>query len=141
MKENILNHLIKPSSESSAGFNLRSTCGINNPTELHDKTTLKIRKRSMDSVVTTPIKVTCDCEGTGSNFVKQTLDNISERLLTPATLLVDAADSNEVETDKNELELGTETEGTLSSLSAIIEHATTALVTTSLCLQENVTSL
>ena len=142
MKENILNHFIKPSSESSARFNLRSTCGINNPTELHDKTTLKIRKRSMDSVVTTPFKVTCDCEGTGSNFVKQTLDNISERLLTPATLLVDAADSNEVETDKNELELGTETEGILSSLSAIIiEHATTALVTTSLCLQENVTSL
>ena len=47
----------------------------------------------MDSVVTTPIKVTCDCEGTGNNFVKQSLDNISERLLTPETLLVDAADS------------------------------------------------
>lgn len=97
----------------------------------------------MDSVVTTPIKVTCDCEGTGNNFVKESLDNISERLLTPETLLVDTADSNGVETAKNELELqlGAETEGTLSSLSAIVNNATTALVTTSLCLQENVTSL
>ena len=95
----------------------------------------------MDSVVTTPIKVTCDCEGTGNDFVKQSLDNISERLLTPETLLVDAADSNGVETAKNELELGAETEGTLSSLSAIVNNATTALVTTPLCLQENVTSL
>ena len=95
----------------------------------------------MDSVVTTPIKVTCDCEGTGNNFVKQSLDNISERLLTSETLLVDAADSNGVETAKNKLELGAETEDTLSSLSAIVNNATTALVTTSLCLQENVTSL
>lgn len=95
----------------------------------------------MDSVVTTPIKVTCDCEGTGNNFVKQSLDNISERLLTSEMLLVDAADSNGVETAKNELELGAETEGTLSSLSAIVNNATTALVTTSLCLQENVRSL
>ena len=78
----------------------------------------------MDSVVTTPIKVTCDCEGTGNNFVKQSLDNISERLLTPETLLVDAADSNGVETAKNELELGAETEGTLSSLSAIVNNGT-----------------
>ena len=95
----------------------------------------------MDSVVTTPIKVTCDCEGTGNNFVKQSLDNISERLLTSETLLVDAADSNGVETAKNKLELGAETEDTLSSLSAIVNNATTALVTTSLCLQENVRSL
>lgn len=55
----------------------------------------------MDSVVTTPIKVTCDCEGTGNNFVKQSLDNIFERLLTSEMLLVDAADSNGVETAKN----------------------------------------
>ena len=94
----------------------------------------------MDSVVTTPIKVTCDCEGTGNNFVKQFGQHFWTTTY-PETWLVDAADSNGVETAKNELELGAETEGTLSSLSAIVNNATTALVTTSLCLQENVTSL
>ena len=88
----------------------------------------------MDSVVTKPIKATCDCEGTGNNFVKHRLENISERLLTPETLLVDPADSNGVETAKNELELGAETEGTLSSLFAIANNAITALVTMSLSL-------
>ena len=82
--------------------------------------------------------VMCDCEGTGNNFVKQSLDNISERLLTTWTLLEDAADSKGVETAKNELELAAETEGTLS---AIVKSAATTLVTTSFCLQENVTSL
>ena len=82
--------------------------------------------------------VMCDCEGTANNFVKQSLDNISERLLTTSTLLEDAADSKGVETAKNELELAAETEGTLS---AIVKSVATTLVTTSLCLQENVTSL
>ena len=50
-------------------------------------------------------------EGTGNNFVKQSLDNISERLLTTETLLEDAADSKGVETAKNKLELAAETEG------------------------------
>lgn len=132
MKENILNHFINPHPN-----HLRdSTCVA----ELHDKRTiffenvrwiLLLRRRSKWR----------DCERTGNNFVKQSLDNISERLLTPETLLVDAADCNGVETAKNELELGAETEGTLSSLFTIVNNATTALVTTSLCLQENVTSL
>ena len=91
----------------------------------------------MDSVVTTPIKVTCDCEGTGNNSVKQSLENISE-LLNPEMLLVDAAESNGVETAKNKLEPGAETEGTLST---IVNNATTALVATSLCLQGFVTSV
>ena len=82
--------------------------------------------------------VMCDCEGTANNFVKQSLDNISERLLTTWTLLEDAADSKGVETAKNELELAAETEGTLS---AIVRSVATTLVTTSLCLQENVMSL
>ena len=92
----------------------------------------------MDSVVTTPIKVTCDCEGTGNNSVKQSLENIFEQLLNPEMLLVDAAESNGVETATNELEPGTETEGTLST---IVNNATTALVATSLCLQGFVTSV
>ena len=73
-------------------------------------------------------------EGTGNNFVKQSLDNISERLLTTETLLEDAVDSKGVETAKNKLELAAETEGTVSSLSAIINNVATTLVTTSLCL-------
>ena len=85
--------------------------------------------------------MTCDCEGTGNNFVKQSLNNISERLLTTKTLLGDAADSKGVETAKNESELAAETEGTVSSLSAIVNNVATTLVTTSSCLQENVTSL
>lgn len=83
----------------------------------------------------------CVIVWTGNKFVKQSLDNISERLLTTGTLLEDAADSKGVETAKNKLELAAETEGTISSLSAIVKNVATTLVTTSLFLQENVTSL
>ena len=52
--------------------------------------------------------------------LKLRVDKIPERLLTTEALLVVPTDSNGVETAKNELELDAETEGTLSSLSAIM---------------------
>ena len=133
----------------STEFDLRSPSGINNHAKLHvhDKITfffenvwwsLLLRRRRSKWH---DMHVMCDCghcEGTGNNFVKQSLANISERLLTTWTLLEDAADSKGVETAKNELELAAETEGTLS---AIVKSVAITLVTTSLCLQENLTSL
>ena len=58
----------------------------------------------------------------GNNSVKQRVDKIPERLLTTEALLVVATDSNGVETAKNELEIAAETEGTISSLSAIVNN-------------------
>ena len=61
--------------------------------------------------------------------VKLRVDKILERLLTTEALLVVATDSNGMETAEDELELllAAETEGPLSSLSAIVDNVDNCL--------------
>ena len=82
-------------------------------------TVIKVNSRDRDLDV-----MSNHCVIVRDGNVKLSVDKILERLLTTEALLVVATDSNGMETAKDELELllAAETEGSISSLSAIVNN-------------------